>query len=144
MQLEPKNEYKDRPVLPYPTEVIPSPEMLAQQEQEHLRREEERRQAEEQRRQQQEAAQRKADKVARGDMIGDEIRGQVFEVTSKGDIWFAFTWLDEEEYEGVVPQDKVLKKRSDGDTINARVLEQRERNGRIEVICEQIVKDKKK
>jgi CRISPR-associated protein (TIGR03986 family) len=144
MQIEPKNEYKDRPVLPYPTEVIPSPEMLAQQEQERLRREEEQRQIEEQRRQQQEAAQRKADKVARRDMTGDEIRGQVFDVTSKGDIWFAFTWLDEQEYEGVVPQHRVLKKRNDGDTINARVLEQRERNGRIEVICEQIVKDKKK
>jgi CRISPR-associated protein (TIGR03986 family) len=144
MQLEPVNEYKDRPVLPYPTAVIPSPEMLAQQEQERLRQEEEQRKVEEQRRQQQEAAQRKADKVARRDMIGDEIRGQVFEVTSKGEIWFAFTWLDGKEYEGVVPQDRVLKKRSDGDTINARVLEQRERNGRIEVICEQIFKDKKK
>jgi CRISPR-associated protein (TIGR03986 family) len=144
MQLEPTNEYKDRPVLPYPTEVIPSPEMLAQQEQERQRQKDERRQAEEQRRQQQEAAQRKADKVTRRDMIGDEIRGQVFEVTSKGEIWFTFTWLDGKEYEGVIPQDRVLKKRSDGDTINARVLEQRERNGRIEVTCEQIIKDKKK
>lgn len=79
MQLEPKNEYKDRPVLPYPTEVIPSPEMLAQQEQEHLRREEERRQAEEQRQRQEQAEREKAAKRARGVEVGDILRGKVAE-----------------------------------------------------------------
>jgi CRISPR-associated protein (TIGR03986 family) len=130
------NEYKGRPVLPYPTEVVPSPEMLAQQEQEHLRQEEEQRRL-------QEAQRLKADKVARKDMIGDEIKGKVFDVTSKGDIWFAFRWSDGEEYEGVIPHDKVIKKRGENDKIKARIIEQQvTRNGRIEVICEQIVESK--
>ncbi len=136
MQIEPNNEYKDRPVLPYPTEVVPSPEMLAQQEQEHLRQEEEQRRL-------QEAQRLKADKVARKDMIGDEIKGKVFDVTSKGDIWFTFRWSDGEEYEGVIPHDKVIKKRGENNKIKARIIEQQvTRNGRIEVICEQIVESK--
>lgn len=64
MRLEPQNEYKDRPVLPYPTEIIPSPEMLAQREQERLRQEIER---------------QKAEKRARGIEVGDVIRGKVAE-----------------------------------------------------------------
>ncbi len=79
MQLEPVNEYKDRPVLPHPIEVIPSPEMLAQQEQERLRQAEEQRQIEEQQQRQEQAKLEKASKRARGVEVGDILRGKVAE-----------------------------------------------------------------
>lgn len=144
MTIEPVNEFKNRPVLPRPTEVIPSPEMLAKREEERLREEEERRKAEEQRLHQQEIEKRNAEKLARKDMIGDEVKGEVFEVKANGDIWFSFQWLDAGEYEGYVARNSIVKQRREGETIKAKIIERRENKGRIEFVCEQIVEDKKK
>lgn len=86
------NDYKNRPVLPYPTEVIPSPEMLAQQEAERHRQEEEQRQAEEQRRRQQEAELQKQQelqrKKERGIQVNDIVQGVIQREDEDGNIVF--------------------------------------------------------
>lgn len=141
MQLEPQNEYKDRPVLPYPNEVIPSSEKLAEQEAERLRHEEEQRQAEEQQRRRAQSEREKAEKRARGVEVGDEIAGKVFD-TSDG-IWFTpdAEFAGELEYEAHIPSDAVQKRRSEDDRVKARVVKVAGGNP-IHLICEQIVDDK--
>jgi CRISPR-associated protein (TIGR03986 family) len=76
MTIEP-NQFKDRPVLLYPTEVVPSEEMIQKQLEEKRRKEEEQRQAEDRERMRQEAEQRKADKLRQGIQVGDVVRGTV-------------------------------------------------------------------
>lgn len=122
MQLEPENEYKDRPVLPYPTEVIPSPEILAQQERE-------RRQMQEQRRQQQEAKQRKQQelqmKKERGIQVEDIVEGIIKGEDEDGNIIFDLKPpFDDGTYTGRIlakHRKGITAKKNDG--IRAFVLE---------------------
>lgn len=111
------NEYKDRPVLPYPIAIEA---LYKAKESEH----------------------RKAEKERIGFAVGDEIVGDVFD-NSDG-IWFApRKQYGDKEYEGYIPTDKVIKQRDLETRVDARILEIIYGDPGT-LICEQIIRDKKK
>lgn len=114
MQITP-NEYKDRPVLPYPTEV------------ESIYRTKE-------------AERRRAKKALIGFEIGDEIAGVVFENTN-GIGFMPKKQYGGKEYEGYIPADKVIKQRNIDTRVDARILEIIEGDPGT-LICEQILRDR--
>jgi len=82
-----------------------------------------------------------ADKALRrelGIQIGDEIRGEVFEVSDG--IWFTpdSSIAGDREYQAQIPSQAVLKRRREGERVKARVIEIIGNNP-ITLICEQII-----
>jgi CRISPR-associated protein (TIGR03986 family) len=136
---EKKNEYKDRPVLPYPTEV---------EDTDKLKRGEQRRREQEKERENQIRTKNRLE-------IGDVIRGKVFD-GGTNDIWFEpeqvevlGKWVNLETfasqivYEARIPAEQVLKRREEGSNVVGRIVNIFERNP-VGLICEQIVRDNKK
>jgi len=97
--------------------------------------------AEEDRIRQEEEEKRKAEKRLIGIERGDEISGEVFDVSDG--IWFTpdAEFTNDKEYEAYIPN--VLKRRNEGERVKARVLEVKPGDP-ILLICEQIVDNKRK
>ncbi len=127
MTIQP-NEYKDRPVLPYPSVVIGS---LNKTDQLHV--------SEGNIPQTQMKAPSPVVRKSAPD-IGDEVKGKVFDV--EDGLWFIPEGY-EEDYEAHIPRDKVVKKRGEGEIVKARVIDIRQSNP-VTLICEQIVPNEKK
>jgi hypothetical protein len=140
MQIEGEkgNEYKDRPVLPYPTGV----------EETYNKKRGEQRRLERQKELENQI------KTKNQLEVGDVIRGTVFD-GGGNDIWFApqqveviGKWVDlvdldfQVEYEAQIPVGKVLKRRAEGLAVIGRIVKIIEKNP-VELTCEQIIQDKK-
>jgi CRISPR-associated protein (TIGR03986 family) len=126
MTIEP-NEYRDRPVLPYPSVVVKAAGQLAAPSRAGA------------------TAPQTQTRVAPPPVrksvpeIGDEVRGKVF--STDGGLSF-----EPEGYEGYceghIPQEKVCKQRKEGDPVKARVIKI-EPGDPVTLICEQIDTGKK-
>jgi CRISPR-associated protein (TIGR03986 family) len=77
MTIEPINEYKDRPVLPYPTEVVPSPDQIAKEKAE---REQAARKAAEAEARRQELKKQEEGRQQKGVQEGMVVSGRVTEI----------------------------------------------------------------
>lgn len=126
MTIEP-NEYRNRPVLPYPTAVLSTTSV-------HQR-------------QMPVAANNAAQNQSRPTpqpvpksepTTGDEIKGKVF--STEGGLWFKPEGF--ERYEAQIPVGKIVKNRIEGQVVKARVIEVRDGEP-IRLICEQIDPKKK-
>jgi CRISPR-associated protein (TIGR03986 family) len=127
MTIEPNNEYKDRPVLPYPSVVIDS---SGKSEQASVT-------VHNTPQPQPKAPPLSVRKSVPG--VGDEVKGKVFSVEGG----LSFTPEGYEGYEAHIPKEKVLKRRNEGEIVKARVIEIRQGDPAT-LICEQIDPGEKK
>ena len=70
--------------------------------------------------------------------VGDEVRGEVYEVDQNYGIWFGLDGDTQFKYEGVIPKESVLKWRKNGERIKAQVISI-QIGATVRLICQQII-----
>ncbi|NJL54077.1 TIGR03986 family CRISPR-associated RAMP protein [bacterium] len=126
MSIEP-NEFKDRPVLPWPSEVVSSAEKGGSVAVTAVTREA------------RPSGDKKRQKVEKEIQVGDEIQGVVFDNPSSRDLWFITKpdFTGGTEYEAYIPQQHIKTQRKEGETVKAKISQILNTNP-ITLICEQI------
>lgn len=118
MAIEPKNEFKDRHVLPHPHEVVEK-----KLEDETAPK-----------------APKQPDPIAPGSLK----QGKVIEVDKRGNVYFTFVEDEDGEFEGEIPADKVgSAKYQEGQTITVRIESEREGSNPRVMICRPATKEER-